>query len=177
MPAPCGVAGWARDWPFHGTLHPPTVLSLPLITAAAAPLHRPLPPPHSPVPRRRLTLPIEPAGAKSRERDGGGQEVVAWGSRRCRDRGRSDAGITDVPHEGDGGKNRHRKLYCPRPAHPPASSTTCGTVLALTSPARLSSGSYKPQSNSLGSTQPPWSPCRTASSRLGLVPASCSRSC
>jgi hypothetical protein len=50
-------------------------------------------------------------GAKSRESDSGGKEVVAWGSRRCQGRGCRDGGITDLQREGDEGKNRHKRLY------------------------------------------------------------------
>jgi hypothetical protein len=49
--------------------------------------------------------------AKSREGDGGGKEAVAWGNRWCQGRGCRDGGITDLPREGDGRKNRHKKLY------------------------------------------------------------------
>jgi hypothetical protein len=49
-------------------------------------------------------------GAKSREGDGGGKEAVAWGSRRCQGGGCRDGSITDLPHEGDGGKNQHNGL-------------------------------------------------------------------
>jgi hypothetical protein len=49
-----------------------------------------------------------------REGDGGGKEAVAWGSRRCQGRGCRDGGFTNLPREGDGGKNRHKKLYMSR---------------------------------------------------------------